>query len=63
MATYSSILVFSSWTEESGGHSPLGSQGVIHNLSTEQQQLISDQIVKSKLWFFQLSCTDVRVGP
>ena len=52
MATHSSILVFSLWTEESGGYSPLGSQGVIHNLATEQQQLISDQIIQSKLWFF-----------
>ena len=36
MATYSSILVWSSpWTEEPGGLQPMGSQGVRHNSATK----------------------------
>ena len=39
MATHSSILAWRiPWTEESGGLQSMGSQRLLHNLATEQQQ-------------------------
>ena len=42
MATHSSTVVWRiQWTEEPGGPQSMGSQGVRHDLVTEQQQQIS----------------------
>ena len=44
--THSSILSLEiSWIEESGGLQSMGLQRVVHNLATQQQQQMKEQII------------------
>ena len=64
MTTHSSILAWEiPWTEEAGGLQSMGSQRVVYNLATQQQQMlpVRDRIVSPQKPYVEALTSNVTV--